>query len=177
MKKIKLPTKKGHFTVNEWARIVGVSPAMIYIRISSNNLKLRDYFKRNAGGPKANYEIPLKNQVGRFARREWARLKNYKVVNFLAWLDQRPEHKQLFKVLRRKRPKTPMKQFSPKVILPEGVELKKFSVPEWTKTLKIHKKSIYCFLKRRGLKSGDFFKVLRKTKKANPSSEGMASNL
>lgn len=148
------------------------------------------------------YPLPKQSELGKYRRRDWARLKGIKVVNFLAWLDNRPELKKLFK----NRPKViyelpkgkqikimtaagwaKAKGYNPspfyswlnamrikrkdffidrstaktKVILPMGKDLKQFTVPEWTKKLKLHEKTIYSYLRIRGLKIEDYFKRMR----------------
>ena len=148
------------------------------------------------------YPLPKQSEIGKYPRREWARLKGIKVVNFLAWLDLRPELKKLFK----NRPKVvyelptgkqikamtagrwaksqgynptslvawmkvrdlKLKDYfidgstaTTKVILPKGKDLKRFTVPEWTKRLNLHEKSIYAHLRRRDWKVEDYFKRMR----------------
>ncbi len=190
------------FTIKEWAKKIGKPYSSLYAYIHTKGWKTSDYFKRPASPLKIDYPLPQENEIGKYPRREWARLKGIKVVNFLVWLDYRPELKKLFKnrpkviceLPKGKQIKTmtagrwatskgyyasslvawmkvrglkvkdyfiDKKTAITKVILPKGRDLKRFSVPEWTKRLELHEKSVYSYLRVNGLKVEDYFKRMR----------------
>ena len=205
--KVEYPLPKqselNRFTLKEWAKKIGKPYSSLYAYIHTKGWKTSDYFKRPPSPLKIEYPLPQGNEVGKYPRREWARLKGIKVVNYLVWLDYRPELKKLFKnrptvvyeLPKGKQIKTMTagrwaraKGYDPtslvawmkvrglkvsdyfidgstartKVILPKGKDLKRFTVPEWTKKLNIHEKSIYAYLRIRGLKVEDYFKRMRR---------------
>ena len=206
MKNIKLPTKKGKFTVKEWAEKINLPPASVYFHLNSKKIKTAEVFKRPPSHKRVEYCLPEHSEVKKYSRREWAKLKGIKVYNYLSWLDYRPELKKLFK----ERPKVvyelPKGQqiktvtasrwarskgynqsslvawmkvrdlaredyfvdgltARTKFILPKGKDLRRFSVSEWSRQQNLFHNTIYGSLRKKGLKLGDFFKMIRKRKR------------